>query len=267
MLLMKKTIHLLRTVTLFLLCMTPVSAWSAAQGVADAEKAWRQKDYDKAAAIYESLKDSALADDNRAGAESISDLYYNLGNCYYRMNKWGEAVLNYRRALAADPGNADAGYNLELVGTKITDRFDAPSEMFFVSWMKRLVSSVGSTVWGYRGIAFFLALFLLSLVWALARKVWLRRVGAGGMPVMALLFVLCETFAFVRYRIENGQQTAVVLKTIDTFGTPSVSAQKMQPLHEGTTVKVLETFRKEWMKVELPDGKTIWVRQGDIVIV
>lgn len=43
---------------------------------------------------------------------------YNMGNCYYRLNKPGQAALCYARALQADPGFKEARFNLQFIQRK-----------------------------------------------------------------------------------------------------------------------------------------------------
>ena len=60
-----------------------------------------------------------------------SDIYYNLGNSYYKMNNIAKAVLNYERALLLNPGNSDIRFNLELARSKTVDKVIPSSKMFF----------------------------------------------------------------------------------------------------------------------------------------
>ena len=73
--------------------------------LANADSLYLKKEYYSAIKYYEeSLKKDGLS----------SDVYYNLGNAYYRSNMLGKSILNYERALRLDPENSDAKFNLEL---------------------------------------------------------------------------------------------------------------------------------------------------------
>jgi Ca-activated chloride channel family protein len=51
----------------------------------------------------------------QAGATGLrSAAFYNLGNTHFKNNKYEDAIAAYRRALALDPANANAKWNLEL---------------------------------------------------------------------------------------------------------------------------------------------------------
>jgi Ca-activated chloride channel family protein len=50
--------------------------------------------------------------------------FYNLGNGYFKLEKYGEAIAAYRRALNLDPSDAKAKWNLELALKKKKDQDD-----------------------------------------------------------------------------------------------------------------------------------------------
>ena len=78
---------------------------NAAVTKSDADDAYEMKHYDKAISIYEALI-------KEEGA--TKQLYYNLGNAYFRANEIGKSILNYERALRLDPTDEDAKANLEF---------------------------------------------------------------------------------------------------------------------------------------------------------
>lgn len=234
----------------------------AAGDMERAEKAYRQKNYVEAANIYESIisRTDGITTD-------MTDTHYNLGNCYFRMKNYGKAVLNYQRSLRIDPSNDDARFNLELTQTKLTDRFDRPAEMFFISWIKDLIASRNSNVWGYRGLACMLAGFILCILFMLSKRIWQRKVCFFTGLFSFLLLILCESFAYIQHYRFKHEQLGVVMRTAQTFDTPTPSAKKLSTLHEGITVTIQSSFEKEWYQIELPDGTTTWIKKSDIDIV
>ena len=80
-----------------------------------------------------------------------AELYYNLGNAYYRTENITRAVLNYERALLLSPGDADIRFNLQLARSKTIDKIVPESEMFFVTWYRSLVNLMSVDGWGRVG--------------------------------------------------------------------------------------------------------------------
>ena len=78
-----------------------------------AEQAYSEGDYATAAGIYNKMRTD--------GMES-ANLYYNLGNCYYKLGENTQAILNYERALLLNPGDAMTRYNLQMAQQAIVDK-------------------------------------------------------------------------------------------------------------------------------------------------
>lgn len=64
-----------------------------------------------------------------------ASLLYNLGNAHYRLEQYGQAILDYERALALDPRASDVRTNLELA-RKATTAFEEKKDRAF--WEKPL---------------------------------------------------------------------------------------------------------------------------------
>lgn len=117
--------------------------------------------------------DSAYTADNFAEAETLymqamkvdgtsSELFYNLGNTYYRQGNLGKAILYYNRALKLDPANGDARQNLEFVNSKITDKqIDSGSYMWSV-W-QGTVGLFHADTWAIIVLVFVVCFFKLLL--------------------------------------------------------------------------------------------------------
>ena len=84
------------------------------------DSAYIKEDYAAAIQIYEALLKSGEA----------SEVYYNLGNSYYKIGEIAKAVLNYERALLLQPGNSDIRANLEVARAKTIDKVEPVPEVF-----------------------------------------------------------------------------------------------------------------------------------------
>mgnify|MGYP002709029981 CR=1 FL=1 len=112
-----------------------------------ANEAYGQEDYITAIELYEqTLREQGVS----------SDLYYNLGNAYYKHNEFAKAILNYERALLLNPGNEDARFNLEMANTHIVDKIDPVGKFFLSVWIDSLRNFLSSNTWAVIGIVSFL---------------------------------------------------------------------------------------------------------------
>src|SRR5437868_10823791 len=89
---------------LWLLCASILAAEPSAQ-FAKANQEYAAGDFKAAITDYEELVRSA---------EDTPNLFYNLGNAYFRQKDFGHAILNYERALALDSRHPEAQANLRL---------------------------------------------------------------------------------------------------------------------------------------------------------
>lgn len=226
-----------------------------------ADKAYQAKNYVQAASLYEACVKQAAASDN-ASANERAALYYNLGNAYYRLKDYAHAVLNYRRALHLNPADADAAFNLQLTEAKLTDRFDAPSEMFFISWAKDFIYSQSAATWGNWSLLFLLLALVGGLAGIMPWPSWLKRTIRTAAWVLLASSLLCEVFAKMQTaRLQNTRQ-AVIMQATPAQSSPTGTAKTLRQLHEGTTVEVRETCPGGWLQVALPDGSEGYVREA-----
>ena len=254
---MKKYLILL-TISILLAPATQARSSSAQLKVGyaqDADSLYRIKDYQGAAAGYESVLTDGFAS---------ADLYYNLGNTYYRMGQFGRAILNYERALRLEPGMSDARQNLELANSKTADRITSLPKIFLVNWYDALVTRLSPSSW--RTIVIILVLIVAIAVFFLvtSREISLRKgslatlISAGILLILAVWFLIASTQHF------NSHAEAIVLEpSVTVKSSPEHQSVDKLILHEGTKVTITESLAG-WHKITLSDGTTGWCQQENI---
>ena len=110
---MKMNINMKKIVFFLLVQFVAIGAFAQEAAIKEAEVAYTKEDYGKAIELYEGLL--------KTHGES-AEIYYNLGNAYYKENKIAPAILNYERALLLDPGDGDIRFNLQLARQKSVDK-------------------------------------------------------------------------------------------------------------------------------------------------
>ena len=169
----------LKTIIAILAMLLTVPASVAATEVRQADSAYNKKDFQSALCHYQAAA-------QKDGVSS--DLYYNMGNTYYRLNDLGHAVLNYRRALALDPSNEEARLNLEFVRTKIADKPEDDST-FLNNVHRHIVSWMTPDAWAWTSLAVFALMIGLIAVYLFAPSVTARKVGFFGAFVVLFVFI------------------------------------------------------------------------------
>lgn len=214
------------------------------------DSAYLNGDYITASQVYENLLNGGEA----------AELYYNLGNSYYKSGEMAKAILNYERALLLQPGNDDIRFNLEMAKAKTVDKVEASPEIFFVSWTKSLINMFSINTWACWAIAFFL-LFIVSLyLFFFSKTSLLKKIGFFGGLVSIIFVVATNLFASQQKSRLTERETAIVMTpNVVVRSTPSESGTSLFVLHEGSKVKLNDTSMREWKEVKLEDGKVGWV--------
>ncbi|MBR6286594.1 MAG: tetratricopeptide repeat protein [Bacteroidaceae bacterium] len=231
----------------------PSFASVSVKEMADAE--YRNENYLKASQLYEQvLKEGESA-----------DVYYNLGNAYYRQDNFSRAILNYERAQLLSPGSSDIRYNLDMARSKTVDKITPRSEMFFVTWYKALVSFQSADAWGTTAIVCFVLMLVAILCYVLFSNILLRKVGFSVACLMLVVVVLSNVFAFqLRSRIDNRTSAIVTSNSVAVRSTPNRGGTELFVLHAGTKLEVLDEGIASWREVELEDGRVGWIPAGSI---
>lgn len=213
-------------------------------------KAYAQEEYQKAADIYEQI----LAKD-----QVSFELYYNLGNAYFRLNEIPKSILNYERALQIRPHHSEAQYNLKLANLRTIDQISATPPFFLVQWWIGWRGIFSSTIWSILTI-FILTIGVINLViWLLGNSRKARKVGfLIGFAALALGIVLALT-AWQRHHYEQNSNMAILFtKEYNLKSGADDSSPSILLLHEGTKVELLDEIGL-WSKVRLPNGEQGWL--------
>lgn len=220
----------------------------------EAENAYMKGDYQKAAALYETALEKGVS----------ADLYYNLGNAYYRMNNLGKAVLNYERAKILAPQDEDININLEICRSKITDQPTKPSEMFFVTWMKGIAERYTCDRWGYWGVIAFVLSFVFWGLYRYGQRMLYCKIGFSCWVLCALLVIFFNVAAawnFVKYR---NDRRYVLMEESPLYANDRGNSEVLRVLSPGVVLEVIRETTKGWYEVELSNGKVAWLEKGTL---
>ena len=216
----------------------------------EADSAYARGEFQQAIKDYEALL--------KQGASA--DLYYNLGNAYYRSENITRAVLNYERALLLSPGDRDIRFNLQIAQAKTIDKIVPESEMFFFTWYRALVNLMSVDGWASVALVSLALVIILLLVYLFSDRVWLRKVGFFGGILMLLLFVLSNIFAWQQKQNLLFRKGGIVMTpTISVKSTPASNGTDLFILHEGTKVVITDSSMKDWREIRIADGKEGWI--------
>lgn len=221
---------------------------------AKANEAYKKGDYQKAIGLYE----KAMQKDEVSG-----ELYYNLGNAYYKINQIAPSIYYYEKAMQLLPNDEDLRYNLSLVDQMKMDKIDKVPENILLRYKKKMNVLFSYNTWAI--LAVFWAFFgLLTFgIFLFSHKINLKRISFVWM-FLSLFFLLFSWYnADFGKKLSNQKYGIIFSPHVNLLTEPNLTSDKVFDLHEGTKLKVLRKSG-EWELVKLPDGKKGWLPAADI---
>ena len=221
----------------------------------EAETAYTQENYLQAIEHYEEIL--------KIYGDSY-EVYYNLGNAYYKADKVAPAILNYERALLLNPGDAAIRFNLEVAKLKIVDRIDPIGEFFVVQWFRTIQNLLGVDTWASLGITCFILFIGCLILFFFSKWMRLRKLGFYLGIILFLTVICANLFAWNQQKAIVERKGAIIFApTVTIKSSPDASGTDLFVLHEGTKAFIKSTLG-EWYEIEIEDGNVGWIRQKDV---
>jgi tetratricopeptide (TPR) repeat protein len=225
---------------------------------AEADSAYAQGNYQRAISCYEAL----LKEGKHA------DVYYNLGNAYYRIEDFTHAILNYERALLLSPADGDVKFNLQMARSKTVDKIVPESEMFFVTWYHSLVNLNSVDGWARLALITLALAIVLALAYLFSSPLWMRKVGFYGAVLMVVVFLVSNLFAYQQKSYISERRGAIIMSSaVSIKSTPAENGTDLFVLHEGTKVVITDSSMDDWKEIRVADGKRGWIETSKIEMI
>ncbi len=233
---------------LAMICFGSTSAKAVTKNNADTE--YQKGNYQQAIRDYEEILKNGES----------AEIYFNLGNAYYRTDNITKAVLNYERARLLSPGDDDINFNLQFARSKTIDKITPQSEMFFVTWYKSLVNFTSVDNWAKTGILCIVMALLLVLLYLFGPQLMLRKIGFFGGLAFFVIFLLSNLFAFQQKQALDNRTGAIIMTpSVNIKKTPAKNSADQFVLHEGTRVDIIDKGMTDWRCIRVGDGREGWI--------
>jgi len=205
--------------------------------------------YDKAIHEFTTLLDRGLESGN---------LYYNMGNSYFKKGELGKAILNYERAKRLIPRDSDLKSNYKFATSRIQYDISLKS-----SWVKRVINIFNFL--SLNEITFFLSSAFVLAILFLILRLFIRRFRKYTLAVTSCLtiVIMLLSIPLVERIMLLDTQAVVISENPEVRFEPLEDATTHFILYEGMKIITLQT-NKEWTKIRRDDGKVGWVKGGEI---
>lgn len=230
-----------------LLCVCAMSLH--AQTFQEANDLYAAADYEGAISAYTAV----LADSPSA------EVYYNLGNAYFKTGELAQSILAYERALRLKPNYKDAQYNLEFAEQRITDNIEDNHTFFLSAWWITLRNQLSAYTWMLTSIALFVLCLIGLFLFAFLHTVWVRKTAFHGAWIALLICICTLSFSLSLVHRDNVREEAIITQgVVNAKASPDKSGTDLFVLHEGTKVRIKDSVNG-WLEIHV-GGNIGWVK-------
>lgn len=214
---------------------------------------YANENYLTAIALYDSIKSMSL---------ESSELFYNLGNCYYKTQDWANSIWHYEKSLQLKPKNKNALHNLKLAKLKIIDQIEPIPQLFYKRWWEKTIQLFSTKNWQILSIIYIWFILILRLLKTILKsdyrylRIFLNTIG---------IIIICLTYA----NIQEGKtknEAIIFSPSIIVNSAPSEKSTNLFSLHSGTKIEIVEKIGN-WLNIRIINGNSGWIKESHCRII
>ena len=225
----------------------------------EADEAYRSNDFTTSIQLYE-----AQINELKLANQESPQLYYNLGNAYFRDNQIAKAIVNYERALLLEPSDSDIKHNLRFARTRLEDKIDSADSFFINQWIRSIQNLNSANTWATFGVVFFIMLIIAIGLYMISVQLILRKVSFYSGIVLLSFVIISNVFAFKqKSKIVNRSTGIVMTASVSIYTSPDAHSQELFRLHEGSKVKI-KREEGRWVEIMIANGSVGWLQKKNI---
>lgn len=202
------------------------------------------------------------------GGFHSSELYFNLGNAYYKLDSLAQSIYYYEKGLKYFPNDSSLTQNLEYLNNLTIDDIESLPEDIISMQFNYLLNYFSFNNWSLITIITAILSCFIFLLYFLSKSSKYKRTY---FTIFILSFMLTSSLLFVNFKIYNVQTTIefgiVYNDVIEVNFEPNEKSEVLFEIHEGTKVEIIENFDTDWLKIKLSNGQTGWVIKNQIKII
>ena len=244
--------------TILLIFLFYFSSNSFCNDLKDAEKAYDSKNFKISIHHYQKLINE--------GYKSYQ-LYFNLGNSYYRNNELGKAIYYYELASKSNPADDDIKINLAIATSKTIDKVNSKENFFITAIKTNILLSFSTFTWSIFTISFISLASILFFIFINSNNILIKRISFIGTCFCFILFTLSYFLGYTSLKSKSENKFAIITsKEIKILNEPTISGISKFNLHEGTKIRIVEN-KGEWILIKLDNGNEGWIKTTDVGII
>ena len=215
-----------------------------------ANEAYNKEYFEDAVAQYQKIIEQ--------GYES-ADLYYNLGNAYFKLKDYPSAILYFEKAKKLNPSDEDIAFNLQVANLKIVDKIEPVPELFFKVWWRNFYNLFPADSWAIIGVSSFILFFILLAFYLLSKIIRIRKLAFFAGVFMLFITIFTLSLAHQKHQlIINQNQAIVFVPTLTVKSSPNPNSVDLFVIHEGAKVDIRDEV-SGWVEIKIANGSVGWL--------
>lgn len=216
---------------------------------------YNKGDYSKAIENYEQIIENG---------KHSAELYFNLGNCHYKLNHIGPSIYYYEKALLLKPNDIEILNNLKYAQNMRLDAVEEMPRSVLAKTYDTIIGMLSYDQWAYLAVALVILFVLAYLVYYFLRVASQKRIAFISSILALALGFTSVVMAYLKYQdFKNDNPAIVYTKEVKITSEPNANSEAVFILHEGTKVNILDGLNG-WKKIRIADGQTGWIKIENI---
>src|SRR5690554_3367628 len=196
--------------------------------------------------------------------EASAELYFNLGNAQYKLNKIGPSIYYYEKALQLSPNDSDIKNNLAFAENARIDAIEPLPKSVFSKWYHNIADTFTFDGWAIFTVICSLGFISLFLLYYFSYSEKRKRLFFAATLLIGVVFTVTITLAFTTYEEYTKNQPAIIFANeLEVKAEPNLGSNTAFILHEGTKVQITAQDGN-WFRIIIADGKDGWVPASDL---
>ena len=183
------------------------------------------------------------------------EIYYNLGNCYYKTEDLANAIWHYEKSLKIER-NEKTIQNLAIVNLKTIDKIEPLPQLFYKKWLTSISKSSNTKSWQILALICIWSILLLrTLIFPNSSK---KNSISNILLFLAILFLFIANFSY-KSVIEK-KEGIIFSSSLIVNSAPVDNSTNLFSLHSGTKIEIIDEI-KNWINIRLSDGRSGWIEK------
>lgn len=217
---------------------------------------YQKGQYQQAVEEYENV----IKEDKLQSAE----LYFNLANSYYKLNKVAPSIYNYEKALVLKPHDEQTLNNLKFAKKLTIDEIKEVPKVGFAKLIQNFTGIFDYNTWAKIAVGIAFAFLLSFIGYYFSQLTLSKRIYFIGMFILLVALLLSVAAGMSeKSHFENDRPAIVFAEMSEVRSEPQKAGSAVFLLHEGAKVYVMETVGT-WKRIELTDGTEGWIDASTI---